>query len=272
MTKIIQYLIIVLLVFATTIINAQDYQGKAYYQTKRNFSVKLDSTQIPDAQQEAIQAMLKKQFEKTYVLSFNKESSIYKEEKSLDTPKPEQSGFSIVIAGNDNTLFKNTKEKTYVDAQESFGKRFLIKDEIKDIDWKLEKDTKKIGNYLCFKATSSRMVPDYDEFGKKKEKERELIITAWYTPEIPINNGPVMYQGLPGLILELHEDKMHYVCNKIVLNSKEKIEIVAPDKGKEVTQEEFNAIMEKKQKEMMDNFKGGRKKGDGNSFSITIGG
>jgi GLPGLI family protein len=269
MQKII--LIIILLVFTT--INAQKFQGKAYYQTKRTFKLSLDSTQVNDAQQQAMQEMIRKQFEKTYVLTFSKTESTYIEDEKLDTPKPNSSGMVIKIGGLGGILYKNTKENTFADAQEMFGKKFLIKDELRKIDWKTEKETKTIGKYLCLKATFTEMIDDYDKMGKKKEKQKERIITAWYTPEIPISNGPKDYQGLPGLILELHEGKMHYVCNKIVMNPKEKIEIVAPTKGKEVNEKEFQKIMDKKQKEMTENFHNGRKKGDdGNRMTITIGG
>jgi GLPGLI family protein len=177
------------------------------------------------------------------------------------------------ISGLGGTLYKNTKENTFADAQEMFGKKFLIKDNLRKIEWKTQKETKTIGKYLCLKATFTEMIDDFNTDGSKKEKQSERLITAWYTPEIPISNGPKDYQGLPGLILELHEGKMHYVCNKIVMNPKEKIKIVAPTKGKEVNEKEFQKIMDKQQKKMMENFHDGRKKGnDGNRMTITIGG
>ena len=39
------------------------------------------------------------------------------------------------------------------------------------------------------------------------EVPREITVTAWYTPQIPINQGPGEYWGLPGLILEINADK-----------------------------------------------------------------
>ena len=45
----------------------------------------MDSTQV-GGMQDQIMAMLKKQFEKTYILTFNKEQSLYKEEESLAPP------------------------------------------------------------------------------------------------------------------------------------------------------------------------------------------
>jgi GLPGLI family protein len=30
-----------------------------------------------------------------------------------------------------------------------------------------------------------------------------VVTTAWYTPQIPVSNGPRNYHGLPGLIMEV---------------------------------------------------------------------
>lgn len=79
---------------------------------------------------------------------------------------------------------------------------------------------------------------------------KEITITAWYTPEIPINQGPEGYWGLPGLILEVNDGKTVILCSKVVLNSKEKVEIKAPNKGKETSQKEYDETVTKKMKEM----------------------
>jgi len=68
--------------------NAQDFQGIATYKSKRKLEIKLDSTQVNSEMHQQMMEMLKKQFEKTYNLSFNKEESIYKEEESLAPPQP----------------------------------------------------------------------------------------------------------------------------------------------------------------------------------------
>jgi len=268
--KKITFLFVLLSVF---ILKAQNFQGKAYYQTKRNFEMKIDSSQVNDDMQKQINEMLKKQFEKTYILTFNKTESLYKKEEKLNKPKPTQGGFNIEIIDGHNILYKNTKENTYTQSQEEYGKKFLIQDVLKPLKWKITKEAKMIGKCLCVKAVSTKLIDDYDDEHNKKDKQKEIKITAWYTPEIPVGHGPELYSNLPGLILELHEDKMHYVCNKIVLNPKEKIEISAPKKGKKINQNSFDELMDKKNKEMMEQFKNNRKKGDdGSSFTITIGG
>ena len=62
------------------------------------------------------------------------------------------------------------------------------------------------------------------------------------------------------------------VCTKIILNPKEDIEIVEPTKGKEVSQKEFDDIMDKKSKEMMEQFQSRRGgQGDGERVMIRVG-
>jgi hypothetical protein len=81
------------------------------------------------------------------------------------------------------------------------------------------------------------------------ELPKEVTITAWYTPEIPISQGPENYWGLPGLILEVSDGKTVVLCSKIVMNSKEKAEIKAPTKGKEISQKEYDETVTKKMEE-----------------------
>ena len=83
-----------------------------------------------------------------------------------------------------------------------------------------------------------------------REDEKEITITAWYTPEIPVSQGPEGYWGLPGLILEVNDGKTTILCSKVVLNPKEKADIKAPATGKEVSQKEYDEIVIKKMEEM----------------------
>ena len=62
-------------------------------------------------------------------------------------------------------------------------------------------------------------------------------------------------------------DRTTILCSKIVLNPKEADKIEAPDKGKEVTREEYNKIVKEKMDEMRENFRGrGGRRGGGHRF------
>jgi len=291
MITIIRVLVLTLAVALSTA-NAQDFQGVATYKTQRKMDIKMDSasTGVSKDQHAKMMDMMKKQFQKTFQLSFNKEASIYKEEESLDKPQVGGSGMQFMMIGGGggaDILYKNTKEKRYADQKDTMGKIFLVKDEINPIDWKLESDSKYIGEYQCYKATYTKQVEVFKEMSfssnsktkkedeqEEEEKEPEMeerLITAWYTPQIPVNNGPAMYQGLPGLILEIHDGKLTIICSKIVINPEDKEGIIEPEKGKEVNQEKYDEIMDKKSKEMLERY-GPRNGHKGEGIEIRIGG
>ena len=276
-----------LLAFITS--NAQkDFQGMAVYESKTSTSdfksrMSGNKDMTPDMQK-MIEERMKKMFEKTFVLNFDKSASIYKEEEKLDAPGQQSGGGMRMMSsfmGGGGTYYKNVKEKAYTVDKEFMGKEFLVKDSLTTYKWNMESESRVIGGYTCYKATT--VIPasktDFRNFRPKKEEEKkaddtkevakedapkekktnfmddidlpkEITITAWYTPEIPVNQGPEAYWGLPGLILEVNDGKTTILCSKIVMNVKEKAEIKQPNNGKVVSQKEYDEIVIKKIEEM----------------------
>lgn len=112
-----------------------------------------------------------------------------------------------------------------------FGEMKYVAEKRPRIDWKLEKETKKIGNFTAHKAVG---------------KFRGRKYTAWYTTEIPLPYGPWKLQGLPGLILEAHDElKEMYLYFKSLeypTNNKAAISMVKRPKGQPeewITLEDF---------------------------------
>jgi GLPGLI family protein len=275
---------------------AQEFQGMAVYESKTStsdFKTRMEGNKemAPDMQK-MIEERMKKMFEKTFILNFNKSASIYKEEEKLEAPGQGGGGGMRMMSsmmGGGGTNFKNVKKKTYSVDKEFMGKEFLIKDSLPNYAWKMESETKLIGGYTCFKATAVRPVSqsDFRNFRTKKEESKkeepksetvktdgepkktnfmdnfelpkEITITAWYSPEIPISQGPENYWGLPGLILEVNDGKTIILCSKIVLNSKEKVEIKESTNGKVISQKEYDETVVKKMEEFrqMNQGKGG---------------
>ncbi|WBX76058.1 GLPGLI family protein [Tenacibaculum ovolyticum] len=270
--------IFLIMLFLGATIYAQNFQGKATYKTFRKVDFKMGEEKggPKSDMQKKIQEQLRKQFQQTYTLNFNKSKSTYTQNKKLSAPHTNSGRFKIMTMGSGaDVLYKNIATKKYVNKTEISGKRFLIKDELEDFGWKISGETKNIGNYTCYKATKSKE-EERTSFsmtdGKQEERKEKVIIetVAWYTPQVPISNGPEGYWGLPGLILEIQEGKQTIVCSEIVLNTSGKIQIKEPLKGKKVTQEKFDEIMSEHSKEMIERFKSKRKNKDGNSFSIQI--
>lgn len=276
----------IIVLFAFLFINglaAQDFHGIATYKTHRKLDIKLDSTQMKTEMHQRMMDMLKKQFEKTYILTFTKESSLYKEDEQLEAPQPAGMQMIFVSTDGSDVLYKNMKDNRFASQNEVFGKKFLVKDSIRTLDWKLESESKNIGNYTCYKATMKREMEvvesgisvngdkDLDANSDEEPKMREITITAWYTPQIPVNNGPGRYQGLPGLILEVNDGQQTIICSKIVLNPEDKVSIKEPEKGTVLNQEKFENIVNKRMQEEAKRYEHDRG-GDGQRVEIRIGG
>ena len=293
-------LILTLAVIATTFqMQAQEFQGMAVYESKTSTSDFKNRMQgnkdITPEMQKNMEEGMKKMFEKTFVLNFDKSASIYKEEEKLDAPT-QGGGFGGMrmmssMMGGGGTFYKNVKSKFYTVDKEFMGKEFLVKDSLPNLKWKMETETKIIGGYNCFKATAVRPVSksDFRNFRPKKEEKTEVVktedkekktsfmseiempkeitITAWYTPEIPVSQGPENYWGLPGLILEVNDGRTTVLCSKVVLNIKDKAEIKEATKGKVVTQQEYDAIVVKKMEEMRE-----MRERNGGGMPMRIGG
>ena len=123
--------------------------------------------------------------------------------------------------------------------EEDFG-RFLVKRSYQN--WVLYKEeTKMIDNYLCFKATTSYTVTNI------KGKVFTHNFTAWYSPELPYNYGPIGYGNLPGLILELQADDFTYGVSKIEFFEQEDKKLKMPKlkKLKIITDSELEQLAEK---------------------------
>jgi GLPGLI family protein len=259
---------------------AQDFTGKAIYKTNRKTGFKIGGdSNLSEAQKQELEERFQKMNQKTFILEFDKTTSSYKEEEKLNAPNPQANmgGMQVISVfgggGSGSMYFKNLKEKRFVSKTDIMGKTFLIKDSIPNYQWQLTSETKNIGNYTCYKATFSQEVENISmtvENGETKQtkKTETITTTAWYTLQIPISNGPTFYHGLPGLILEINDGKTTIVCTEIVLNPSEKITISEPDKGKIVTQAEFDKIRDEKNKELMERFQSR----DGKGIEIKIGG
>lgn len=257
--------------------SSEDFQGKAYYFSKSRMELGNWGARLSEAQKKQVAARLKNRLEKTYVLVFNKEESIFDEEDKIDAISGATDSWGKNFTPGEQ--YKNVKSNSQVQFQEFYGKRFLVKDKLQPIEWKMGTESKKIGDYMCFKATASiptneltwysfswdRLRNNNQQNGdpaQGEEKEAEVAMTeveAWYTLQIPVLHGPLEYWGLPGLILEISAGDTTILCSKIVMNPDEKIEIEAPDKGKVVTKSEYQKIITEKMREFRDNRVGRRR-------------
>lgn len=74
---------------------------------------------------------------------------------------------------------------------------FVFKTE-DNLNWNLKNEVRKVNEYKIQKA-------------ELKYGGRNWI--AWFSPDIPVSEGPYKFRGLPGLIIEIYDDKNNYHFN-----------------------------------------------------------
>ncbi len=72
----------------------------------------------------------------------------------------------------------------------------IYEDEMHAQEWEIGDSVKTILDYNCQKATCNFRGRAYE---------------AWFAPDIPVSEGPWMFSGLPGLIMEVYDTRKHYV-------------------------------------------------------------
>lgn len=140
--------------FTISIISAQS--GNAYY--KKQLSSSTDSINDQYMKQ-AIKSLKDRQ----YKLAFNNTKAIYNEVKALDiNENPVVEAFVAGISQFSGEVYFNLLKKSIIHKKELSGTDFLI--EKNKINWTLSKDTLKIDNYLCYKATTTRIIENSEGY------------------------------------------------------------------------------------------------------------
>jgi GLPGLI family protein len=151
-------------------------------------------------------------------LYFNDAVEIENNKDSL-VKKDDANNYKLIpkkISLNRVNIFSSTKENIF---KIEFKKDYVI-DSIKSFDWKIHNnETKKIGKYLCTKATTSFRGRNY---------------IAYFTEELPFNAGPFKFKNLPGLILQI-ENTEYSIKHKWIA-----VKIVFPLVEKQLSQINFN--------------------------------
>ena len=241
------------LIFAVSLSShAQKIQGVVRYDTYVNLDDKMRALKDPNTplhKKKEIESdikFMKSTFEESYTLTFNGTESLYKVLPALGLGNEESQA-------NDtqDPVYKNLGNKLYIIPRELFGKVYMIAEPLPDFQWKLHSDSKLIGKYICNKATYVKEyeVEEYvktnDGAAELKLVKKEIMKTAWYCPSIPITNGPSIYGGLPGLILEVSDNSNPLIirCAEINIKPNETVKIKRPESKRYYSEKEFKDII-----------------------------
>lgn len=122
--------------------------------------------------------------------------------------------YNMIDASSEESsqIYKDRLANEIITKDEHLNDIFILNEKPLVHDWTLYEDTTTILNIVCQKATM-------------KFRGREY--TAWFTMDLPINDGPWKIYGLPGLILKVED-------NEGILNI-EAFGLMTDNENKEIT-------------------------------------
>lgn len=192
--------LIILLLFSSYFIQAQ-IQGEADYLVKYEIDFVLDSTNREDVKHE-----VHRLYTGATTSKFISEGLLYRD-SIMQVMRNQPRGNWRAMRGTmenmprsefNGVVFKDLKNPEVWIQQNVAQDRFLYQEPEAPIQWEFTDDSKMIEQYMALKATTSFGGRDYE---------------AWFTLEVPINDGPYVFSGLPGLILELYDTEKDYHFN-----------------------------------------------------------
>ena len=228
-------------------VSAQMMEGEIHYNEKVNLHKRLTGDR------ERFKEMIPEHRTFPKVLYFTQEAARYEatereieENQDIESMGPGGPGggrsrfmmrFSGATGGLGGITFMNLQDGTQIDQRDFMDKRFLVSGNPVAYQWKMSPEQKEINGYQCMKAVHT---------------DTAQTVVAWFTMQIPVSSGPDRLSGLPGLILEadINDGEKVITVHEIKAEAPDPKLLVAPKKGKKVTEEEFRTIMREKMQEM----------------------
>lgn len=182
--------LITLYLFLVSFIVYGQQKNEKLYQIGYRMEYISDSTNLNDKRMEDFTLFIDNNQSYFTNNNFLKSDSII---RSMQISK----NLSLDFSNVPKTRFKYivVKENNKVSYYETLLKYKFAYSEQPLTNWKITNETLKIGTYNCQKATI--------DYGGREW-------TAWYTIDIPINDGPYKFANLPGLIVKISDSKQNY--------------------------------------------------------------
>lgn len=226
---------ILLLIAIGCVLNAQ---AQTQFITKGRVTYEKKLNQHKGIEEEAesnvwMQTMLKaypKIVTDIYELTFSDNKSFYKLAKENSenrylmwgTKPTETDGVVQDLQANTTSTQRDVFENTYV-----------IKDSIRNLEWRITDETREIAGFECRKAVTK--ICD------------SVYVVAFYTDQIPVSSGPETFGGLPGLILGLAVPRLYatWFATKLELIEPIAQQLNPAQKGKKVNWNQLYAELKK---------------------------
>lgn len=215
-------------------------KGVVEYTVERaevNDTIKINNLNKELGVSDADKKLIKKMVEEPayFILHFDGNESSYfhkGETLEIETNKKQMPNFLLTFGGGrSSNYYTNLKDSKIFAEKFAFGETITILYDIPK--WEITGETKTIGEFNCYRAI------------KKSGDKLVNNLVVWFTPDIPVQFGPNLFIGLPGLVIEVISGNIRIVATKIDLNSSIKTTITKPMKSKRMSELEYNKLVEK---------------------------
>ncbi len=168
-----------------------------------------------------------------YELKFNETRSVYKLEKENTDNKYM---WGSKPSETDNVINDLSNQTTTIQ-REIFENTYLIKDTLRNLEWRITQETREIAGFECKKAVTK--ICD------------SVVVVAFYSDQIPVSAGPESMGGLPGMILGLAIPRMYttWFATKLELIEPSTQQLNPVQKGKKVNWAQLNTELKKGMKD-----------------------
>jgi len=219
-------------IFATAAHAQFTTYGKIEYERKSNMIQQMEDMRDEDDDNtwyNAMKSSMPKFFINYFNYEFTTDYALYKPGKEVDN---KYKGWGAPPAG-DNVVFTDFKNQKITANKQVYEEKFLLKDTLRKLQWKIMDEIRTIANYKCRKAVTRL----YDS----------VVVVAFYTDDIMVSGGPEQFGGLPGMILEIAIPRLHttWIATNIEISNPKPEDLKAPEKGKKVDNAELYATLNK---------------------------
>lgn len=178
---------------------------------------------------------------KYYQLLFDENYSFFTEVIRIDNS---QSQSSMSMSTIDDNIYIDYKNSQYKIEGNYANKNILIIDNLPKYTWTISREAKEILGIKVKKATA---------------EYKDSKIEVWFAPTLQPKGGPIFFNGLPGLILELKavttmkDESYETTFRAINIKEASKNEVIKiPSKGQKMTQIEKDDFVKEANRKMME--------------------
>lgn len=205
-------------------------KGRVEYEKRVNQHKILEDRPENDSWTQTLLKAYPKFTSDLFELRFNEDRSYYKLVK--DNPENKYLMWGGKPTDTDGVM-QDLQNKTTSTQREVFENTYLIRDSLRNLEWRITDETREIAGFECRKAVTR--ICD------------SVYVVAFYTDQIPVSSGPETFGGLPGLILGMAVPRLSatWFATKLELVDPTPAQLNPVQKGKRITWGQLQTDLQK---------------------------